>query len=166
MSLISEQMQRAIGADFDRQVSPPIAASDVRRWAIACYYPTWPPEKYLDGPHQQVPEEFNPFAWSPQPPAYRDPSQKSSDFVEIMLGLEPPKYTGSVHGGIRSTYVSAMRIGQTVTCIRTLKGYVEKQSSDRVMLLTTVGERWLDDDAREIKRVELTLIRFRTAVSA
>ena len=165
-ALISEEMQRSVGAEFDRLVSPPIAASDVRRWAIACYDPDRPPEKFLDGPHQQVPEEFNPFAWSPQPPVYRDPTQKSSDFVEIMLGLTPPITTGSVHGGIRSTYLAPMRIGQTVTCVRTLGGYVEKRSGDRTLLFTTVGERWVDDDAREIKRVELTLIRYATMGAA
>jgi hypothetical protein len=59
-----------------------------------------------------------------------------------------------------------MQIGQTVTCVRTLGGYVEKRSGDRTLLFTTVGECWVDDDAREIKRVELTLIRYATAGAA
>ena len=45
-------------------------------------------------------------------------------------------------------------------------GRVLREGVVSALLFTTVGECWVDDDAREIKRVELTLIRYATAGAA
>ena len=48
MTHISDEMRAAIGIEMDREVSFPISESDIRRWAIAVYYPAEPPRLYWD----------------------------------------------------------------------------------------------------------------------
>ena len=45
---ISEAMQAAIGGELSRSTSFPITDSDIRRWAIAIYYPDDPPKLFWD----------------------------------------------------------------------------------------------------------------------
>ena len=47
-TLISPAMQEAKGKWGEPRVSPPIAASDIRKWAIATYWPETPPPIYWD----------------------------------------------------------------------------------------------------------------------
>lgn len=59
---ISADMAAAVGAEISRRVSHPVTDSDIRRWAIAVYWPERPPARFLSregGP--TVPEDFNPF---------------------------------------------------------------------------------------------------------
>ncbi len=68
---ISEAMQAAIGGELSRSTSFPITDSDIRRWAVAIYYPEDPPRLFWDADYAAqtrygglvAPEEFNPFAW-------------------------------------------------------------------------------------------------------
>ena len=65
---ISDEMRAAIGKELGTRTSYPISASDIRKWAIAVYFPDAPPKKYqgAGGPDAPLtaPQEFNPFAWS------------------------------------------------------------------------------------------------------
>ncbi|OBY29222.1 hypothetical protein ACT18_24230, partial [Mycolicibacter kumamotonensis] len=47
---VSEQMRQCVGRELDRRVSYPIASSDIRRWAVAVYYPELPPQRFWSGP--------------------------------------------------------------------------------------------------------------------
>ena len=59
------------------RVSPPIAMSDIRKWAIAVHWPETPPPLYWDEEYAKTtryggiiaPLDFNPFAW----PVHRHP---------------------------------------------------------------------------------------------
>lgn len=63
-SVISPEMNGAIGREIARTVSFPVSASDIRRWAIAAYWPTDPPARFIaEGPELLAPEDLNPFAW-------------------------------------------------------------------------------------------------------
>ena len=70
-SNISEAMRAAVGAEIGRSVSYPVGENDIRRWAIATYWPEEPPARYLDAPADGspmiAPEEFNVMsaAWRP-----------------------------------------------------------------------------------------------------
>ena len=68
---ITDEMSNAVGRELARMTSYPITDSDIRRWAVAVYYPDEPPRLFWDAeyaagtPYGSVvaPEEFNPFAW-------------------------------------------------------------------------------------------------------
>ena len=47
-SVISAAMRAAVGTELSRAVSYPVSASDIRRWAVAVYYPAEPPERFWD----------------------------------------------------------------------------------------------------------------------
>ena len=70
-TLISDEMQTIVGTPLNPSTSFPIAASDIRKWAMAVYYPAPPPRLFWDEEYAAAtrfggivaPEEFNPFAW-------------------------------------------------------------------------------------------------------
>ena len=45
---ITDEMEAAVGSELSRQVSFPITTSDIRRWAIAIYFPEPPPPLFWD----------------------------------------------------------------------------------------------------------------------
>ena len=72
--LVTDGMRDARGVwDEWGRWSPPIRDSDIRRWALAVYWPEAPPARYWDAAAAATttaggivaPEEFNPFAWLP-----------------------------------------------------------------------------------------------------
>ena len=70
-TLISAEMEAAKGKWGEPRTSPPISASDIRKWAIATYWPDTPPAIYWDEDYARTtrwgglvaPPDFNPFAW-------------------------------------------------------------------------------------------------------
>ena len=71
MSYITDEMRSIVGETLSTMTSFPIAASDIRKWAMAIYFPEVPPPLYWDEEYAAstpwggivAPEEFNPFAW-------------------------------------------------------------------------------------------------------
>lgn len=49
-SNVSAAMRDAVGRQVGRRVSFPVAESDIRRWAIAVYYPPEPPRQFWELP--------------------------------------------------------------------------------------------------------------------
>src|SRR5205814_10345598 len=74
---VTQDMLDRRGVPGDRMVSPPVAASDIRKWAIAVYWPETPPPLFWHEEYAKTtpfggiiaPHEFNPFAWPPERPA-------------------------------------------------------------------------------------------------
>ena len=48
---ISDEMDAAVGTEMGRSTSFPIAARDIRRWALAVYHPEPPPPLFWDAEH-------------------------------------------------------------------------------------------------------------------
>ena len=75
-SYITDEMRAILDKPMSRLTSYPIAASDIRKWAIAVYYPEIPPRLFWDEDYAATsrfggivaPEEFNPFAWITRDP--------------------------------------------------------------------------------------------------
>ena len=69
---VTDELRSFIGKKMDERVSPPVEASDIRKWAIAIYWPDTPPKHFWDEAYAKktrfkgiiAPEDFNPFAWS------------------------------------------------------------------------------------------------------
>jgi len=161
---ISEEMRACVGSDLDRRVSFPITSSDIRRWAVAVYYPELPPRRFWAAPvgstysgAPAAPEDFNPFAWlvaepAGQPPSLRDP--------EEVLGIATPDAAVRLRGGMSVDYGVPMRPGDVITSVRRLGGYTEREGRRGPMLLTTISDTWINQRDEAVKNFEFTFIRF------
>jgi len=170
MTHISDEMRAAIGIEMDREVSFPISESDIRRWAIAVYYPAEPPRLYWDAEYAKntqyggivAPEEFNPFAWmaaEKQEPtvaiAGNDPGR-----TEKSLGLAPPEVKFQLNGGIEVEYGVPMRPGDVITAVTRLGDYWEREGRHGLMLFTIREMTWTNQDNELVRRTRRTLIRY------
>jgi N-terminal half of MaoC dehydratase len=168
-SVISEAMLAAVGREVRRAVSFPISESDIRRWAVAVYYPEPPPSPYWDVEaaaltvHKGIvaPEEFNPFAWmhadGPKPAATdgNDP-----DRVEKQLGVPPPGLPNQLNGGLEVTYGVRMRPGDVITSVTRLGRYTERTGRLGLMLMTPLEDTWTNQRDELVKRSCMTIIRY------
>ena len=113
-SYVTDAMRGAIGNETERRVSYPIAASDIRRWALAVYYPELPPLEYLDEDYAAkqpsggmiAPQEFNPFAWLVSKLIWPEvlPERLNLDRIEIMAGVPGPGLKSGFNGSNAVSY--------------------------------------------------------------
>lgn len=166
---VSDAMRGAIGALIERRVSYPIAASDIRKWAIAVYYPDPSPAVFWDddvadsSPHGGLvaPEEFNPFAWmTAEPKGPQVLNRADPDFIERRIGIDGPGLRFQLNGGIEVEYLQPMRPGDTITSERRLGGYTEREGRLGLMLFTTVEDTWTNHRGEVVKRLRQTGIRY------
>jgi hypothetical protein len=163
MSLISAQMRAAIGGVVDWRVSFPVAASDIRRWAIAVYYPEPPPARYRgDGPDLIAPEELNPFAWAvadQMVPAVA-PELRDTDKPEKAIGIVGPGLTHQVNGGSEVAYGAPIRPGDVIRSQTRLHEYRERSGRMGPMLITVFEVEWTNQDGARVKLGHDTSIRY------
>jgi hypothetical protein len=169
-SNISEDMKGAIGTEMGRRVSYPVSESDIRRWALAVYYPDQPPQEYLDGEYATktqyggvvAPQEFNPFAWAVVKKVEPDVEIEGNDpdRTEKILGVTPPGLKFQLNGGMEVTYGVPMRPGDVITAVSRLAGYSEREGRLGLMLFTVNEDTWTNQDDEVVKTTRSTLIRY------
>ncbi|HEY1465620.1 MAG TPA: MaoC family dehydratase N-terminal domain-containing protein [Acidimicrobiales bacterium] len=166
---ISPAMAAAVGTELSRQVSFPIAESDIRKWAIAVYYPEPPPRMFWDRDFAATtshgdlvaPEDFNPFAWMAASPRGVDgPTSNDPQNTEKILGVDPPPVAFQLNGGISVTYGDRMRPGDVVTSVSRLGGYRERTGRLGLMLFTTLETTWTNQHDTLVRRTQGTVIRY------
>jgi acyl dehydratase len=146
-----------LGRPTDPVVSLPVDANDIRRWAMAVYYPDAPPPELFDlaaaakGPWGELvaPRDFNPFAWVEEfhPESY--PWMRG-------MGTEPG--SRGLNGGQRSRYFAPIRVGDVITCVATLVDAYEKEGRLGTMLFLVDESRWTN------QRGELVKLGLRTSI--
>ncbi len=169
-SNISSAMSEAVGRQLARQTSFPVSESDIRRWAIAVYYPQEPPRQFWDEAYAKsgrfggivAPEDFNPFAWMV---AQRDElkvraGQNDPDHVELMLGIPGPGLKYQLNGGMKVEYGTRMRPGDVITSVTRLAGYSEREGRLGLMLFTVSEQTWTNQSDELVKRIKMTGIRY------
>ncbi|MDQ7908553.1 MaoC family dehydratase N-terminal domain-containing protein [Phytohabitans sp. ZYX-F-186] len=167
---ISAQMRAAVGREIGRRVSYPVSESDIRRWALAVYYPETPPRLYWDAGYADTtrhggivaPEEFNPFAWlarSVEPARGVDPAQ-NPDHLEMTLGVPGPGLKFQLNGGMAVEYGVPMRPGDVITAVNRLASYTEKEGRLGLMLFTVTEDTWTNQRGETVKRSTMTGIRY------
>jgi hypothetical protein len=167
---VSAAMRAAIGSQLTRRVSYPVAESDIRRWAIAVYYPRDPPRQFWDAGYAKTtrfggivaPEDFNPFAWmaaTREEPAV-EAADGSPDRTEAMLGIPGPGLRHQLNGGLEVDYGVRMRPGDVITSVSRLVGYAEREGRLGQMLLTVTEDSWTNDSGDLVKKSRMTLIRY------
>jgi hypothetical protein len=146
-----------LGRPLEALAALPVGANDIRRWAIAAYYPERPPAEFDDediaakGPWGGLvaPRDFNPFAWNPDfhPEAY--PWMRG-------MGTEPGRR--GLNGGQRNRYFAPIRPGDVISCEVTLVDAYEKQGRLGPMLFLNDESRWTN------QRGELVRVGERTSI--
>jgi N-terminal half of MaoC dehydratase len=170
-SVVTDAMRAAIGRELSHAVSYPISASDIRKWAVAVYYPEQPPRLFWDEAYAAAtvhrgivaPEEFNPFGWMVADPAGLPPSSESRndpDRTEKTLGIEGPGLKFQLNGGLEVEYGVRMRPGDRITAVMRLAGYREREGRLGLMLFTSSESTWTNQDDEMVKRSTGTVIRY------
>jgi acyl dehydratase len=134
-----------------------VCENDIRRWAIATFYPDLPPAEYLDeaaaarGPWNGMvaPRDFNPFAWTRCTPPDTYPWMRG-------MGSEPGRR--GLNGGQRNRYFAPIRPGDAITSVVTLVDAYEKQGRLGTMMFLVDEARWTN------QRGELVRIGQRTTI--
>jgi N-terminal half of MaoC dehydratase len=165
---ISEAMQGAIGGELSRSTSFPISDSDIRRWAVAVYYPEDPPRLFWDADYAAqtayggivAPEEFNPFAWMSAEGPRRASVGHNPDLTETTLGVAGPGLKFQLNGGSEVEYGVRMRPGDVITSVRSLASYSEREGRLGLMLFTVSQDVWTNQDNAVVKTTKSTLIRY------
>ena len=111
-TLISPAMEEAKGKWGEPRVSPPISASDIRKWAIATYWPETPPPVYWDEAYAKTtkwggiiaPAGLQPVRLAGAPDAARGAAAAGGGV----------RLTG-MNGGQTDTYGAPMRPGDVIT---------------------------------------------------
>ncbi len=172
-SVITAAMRAAIGTELSRTVSYPVSASDIRRWAVAVYYPAEPPERFWDEKAAQesrwggivAPEDFNPFAWlTAEPRGVRRRGEggaiSNADHTENQLGIDGPGLTYQLNGGVSAEYGEPIRVGDVITSVNRLGEYTERDGRLGHMLFTIFENSWTNQADQLVKRTRMTLIRY------
>jgi hypothetical protein len=175
---ITEDMRGLIGRRIETIVSFPIDASDIRRWALAVYYPEKPPPRYWDAGSQDAagwgglvaPDDFNPFAWMAAERRGPGPEVRPiavahalimAGATEQLFGVQPPDLTHGLNGGIAVTYGPArMRPGDVITDNAAISEYTEREGRLGLMLFTTTDHVWTNQRGDLVKTQRLTYIRY------
>ncbi len=169
-SNISAEMQAAIGTEMGRSVSFPVSESDIRRWAIAVYYPDPAPREFWDADYAAktqfggivAPQEFNPFAWMAASEVKSDVvvEDNNPDRTELTLGLKGPGLKFQLNGGMEVEYGVPMRPGDVITSVSSLAGYSEREGRLGLMLFTVNQNTWTNQNGEVVKTTRSTLIRY------
>ncbi len=147
---VTDTMHQMKGVWTDERTAPPISTSDIRKWAIATYWPEQPPRIYWDESYANgtrwggilAPPDFNPFAW----------------LVERIarVGIpQPRKPDGSpltgMNGGQTDTYGAPMRPGDVITARSRLSDWHERDGRLGWTLYTTTEIEWRNQDDERVK---------------
>ena len=168
---ITPQMRVIIGLELRRSSSFPITDSDIRRWAIAVYYPESAPRLFWDAEYAAgtsyggivAPEDFNPFAWLTRTEADAGVvTRAAGGFVsaEEVLGVEKAATQSLINGGTEVEYGVRMRPGDVITSVTTLAGYSEREGRLGLMLFTMSEDTWTNQRGETVKTSRNTLIRY------
>lgn len=164
-TLISDEMRAIEGRVLRSRTSYPISASDIRKWAIAAYYPEAPPAKFIGAGAAggevplTAPEEFNPFAWA-TPGTRPGPADVSAGFLESSAGITPPPLEFIVNGGSVFEYGAPMREGDVISNEFSVKGYTVKQGKRGPLLITETQDRWTNQKGEHVRSILMTLVRY------
>jgi hypothetical protein len=163
--LVTDEMRAMIGRVLQSRTSYPISAADIRKWAIAVYYPEEPPAKFLGpgaaggGEPLIAPEEFNPFAWGGPEGPPKDVVYDAG-WLERRAGVTPPDVKVVLNGGSDCEYGAPMREGDVIRAASTLKGYTVKRGKAGPLLITQSQDQWTNQRGEVVKTTVSAILRY------
>ena len=134
---ILEMANSMKGHVYDEAKSPPVAPSDVRKWAMAIYWPERPPRLYRDLEYATksrwgcmvAPAEFNPFAW-PVDGACCLPDWPETFQTQL-----------SFSAGNEAEYYLPIRIGDVISGTSSIVDVYEKQGRSGDLIFVVAESR-------------------------
>jgi acyl dehydratase len=162
-SYITPEMRAYIGTKGALLVSPPVSASDIRRFAMAAYWPKVPPRLFWDEEYARktrwkgiiAPAEFNPFAWmvgrahiGPQPEHIDERQRREEEARQLRPPGAPERY---LYGGSTAEYFAPMRPGDVITSVVSLTDLFERTGRLGLMLFYVLEERWTNQRNELVK---------------
>ena len=156
-TLVTPDMEARKGVWSGERVSYPVAESDIRRWAIAAYWPETPPRIFWDADYASgtrwlgiiAPEDFNPFAWPVERPA-REPRPNADTAPPVRL----------MNGGQVDTVYVPIRPGDVITSRIRLKGWTERETRLGLTLFSETETEWRNAAGELVKTRVQTAIRY------
>ena len=155
---ITDDIRSMLNVERDVLLSAPISGSDIRKWAIAVYWPDTPPQQFWDAEYAKTsrwggivaPQEFNPFAW----PIERREATR--------LGGPQGKGPGQrgMNGGSEATYDTPMRPGDVIRSSTKLVDAYEKTGRLGVMMFLVNETTWTNQNGEKIKVDRKVSIRY------
>jgi hypothetical protein len=166
-------MRAAVGGEFGATSSSvPISLSDIRKWALAIYWPEVPPRVFWDEEYAATtthrgivaPEELNPFAWFTAdgpvvPPTYE--GQIRGKGPEELLGVAGPATSFVMNGGLNMVHGARMRPGDVITSgLTKLIEYRERATRLGLMLITVTEATWTNQDGEMVRVTRSNGLRY------
>lgn len=148
---VTQEMLDTKGVWSEPVVATPVSLSDIRKWAIAIYWPETPPKLFWDDDYARTtryggivaPQDFNPFAW----PVDRPPPRKGQ---ESATSAGPGQRR--MNGGVTQIYYDPMRPGDIISASQALTGWNERETSLGHTLFTETEVRWTNQHGNLVKR--------------
>ena len=158
-TLVTQDMIDRQGVWSDERTSPPIALSDIRKWAIATYWPETPPGIYYDAEYAAstryggiiAPPDFNPFAWPVERPKSAGPG--------AARGPDGRRLTG-MNGGQTDTYGVPMRAGDVIRSRSRLRDWTERHGRLGLTLYVFTETEWRNQNDELVRMRVSTGVRF------
>jgi hypothetical protein len=159
-TLVTREFARQRGVWSEPRTAPPIGLTEIRRWAIAVYWPDHPPRIFWDQDYALgtryggviAPWDFNPFAWPlerpPLPPGFGSMDQ------------DAPSGQRLLNGGYTDRFGAPMRPGDSITEISALISWEERKTSLGLTLFSHFEYRWTNQNNRLVKERTKTFIRY------
>lgn len=157
-SLVTQDMIDRRGVWGDETLSPPVSESDIRKWAIAVYWPEKPPPLFWDAEYAKTtrwrgiiaPEDFNPFAW----PVEQEIPPERANAQAAGVGQR------SMNGGQVDTYFAPIRPGDVIRSRTRLAGWNERETRLGLTLFIEIETEWYNQRDELVKRRIYTGIRY------
>jgi hypothetical protein len=145
---ITRERRDSLNVWGEELVSHPIDLSDIRRWAIAVYWPETPPRLYWDEAYAKTtrwggivaPREFNPFAW---------PAERPAHILKYDAPLSPG--TRAMNGGVTEKYGAPMRAGDVIQSRTAVVKFDERRTSLGLTLFIHMETRWTNQRGEWVK---------------
>ena len=161
LTYVTSAMRNAKGVWGSKRESYPITDTDIRRWAMATYYPQKPPRIYWDVDYAKTtrwggiiaPPDFNPFAWSLEHPR--------GAATPGLAGARPDgKPLTGMNGGQTDSYGVPMRPGDVITTRSRLIDWNERQGRLGHTLYVYTEIEWRNQNEELVKTRKSIAIRY------
>ncbi len=154
---ITDEERAQLGVERPGASSYPVAVGDIRKWAIAVYWPEKPPRLFWDQEYAGktkcggiiAPHEFNPFTW----PAERPKNRPSA------MGTGQPG-TRILNGGVEMEYFAPIRPGDVITSSSKLAELYERQGRMGLMKFVVTQTDWKNQRGELVRSSKNTLIYY------
>jgi hypothetical protein len=155
---ITEDIRQMLHIERDVMTSPPVNESDIRKWAIAVYWPETPPRQFWDADYAKhsrwgsivAPHEFNPFAWPIQ--------RREATRLGGPIGTEPGQRV--LNGGSDIRYNAPIRPGDVIRSGTKLVEVYEKTGRLGLMMFLISEIAWTNQRGEQVKVERKTSIRY------